>query len=569
MPDHIHAPANLVRALNLRKVRRVCVAPVGIKIRIRRRAVTPRRVAGVDARLARIPHIARKLPPAVGPRNLPNLRSPVLPIVRPRGHVAEPRIPKHAVNQKRRARIVVKAKRRQIHPRLRIANLPQPRPRQLAQRAHALHRRVHHRILAPHHQLLANVVIALHVYLVPRQRQRARRKIVARSVKSILRRLVRQRRQRLYRRPDRRQPRRRNHVVRKRLPPRPVGIARPRIKNRPQPQIPRQIPRPDIRRRHRKVPKLVRPLRSPLVAEEVEQLVLHHRPPQRKARDIHNALRQLRPSHVLLKKVRPRVQVLIVVVPERRTLQLVRTRLGRHRHRRAPRHTLLGIVRRCRNVHRLNRLHRRVVHRVMRQPNVHIRRSIHPRIVIIPVRPVHVRRQRSPRRRSHRILKRRRRRPRHQIDHALVVPVSRQRQLHHRLVAELRPRIRPVRLQSRRRRLHRHPLAHLPDFEPRFHARHVVDRHQYALPRQRPETGSRHHHLVVARQHAHHRVPPLLIGLQLSLQARLGVRQHDPRRRHRRARRIFNRPHNRSVQHLSLYRTRQRGAQQHHRGEHS
>ena len=111
----------------------------------------------------------------------------------------------------------------------------------------------------------------------------------------------------------------------------------------------------------------------------------------------------------------------------------------------------------------------------MRQPDVHVRRAIGLGAVVVAVQAVDVRRQRATGRIDFAVLLSGRRRPGHQVDQRLVVPVLLQRQLRDCLGLDLGVRVRLVGLQQLGLRLHGDGFAQLPDFEVRINTADCVD----------------------------------------------------------------------------------------------
>ena len=386
--------------------------------------------------------------------------------------------------------------------------------------------RPHRRELAP--DLVRRVAGPVHLRVVvvaiglrrPRQKQVVLQPVVGPGV-------VRRRVGRLNRLRDLADPAGRNRVVGELLPARAVRIARRRVI---QPEVREhavdfaEVARPHPLRRHRVDVEAAGPLVVALIRPEEEQPVL----PQRAA---HRAAAN-RDARVELGRVEevPRVELVLIAEVERRPLDLVGPRLGHQRDRRAARHPLAGVEVVGADVHRVDGLGRRHIPGVVRQPDVDAARPIQPRVVAVRVGPVDERPQRPRRRVRLVVLKRRRRRPRHQVDQRLVVAVLVQRQAGDFLRLQLRVHVRLVGLQQLHRRGHRHRLGQRAHFQRHFHPAHRARRHRHPGLDELPEALQRHLHVVGSRQHVRQVVAAVVAGHRVAGQPRRRIG-----RRHRRA----------------------------------
>ncbi len=208
--------------------------------------------------------------------------------------------------------------------------------------------------------------------------------------------------------------------------------------------------------------------------------------------------------------------MLVVVVPVAGAVNLVGAGLGGHGDGGASRHALFGVERGRRNVDVVDRLDRRVVERVVRQPDVDIDGAVDPRVVVVAVGAVDVGAQRALRGGAHRVLFDRRGGSGHEVDQALVVPEVDQREFDDGLGSELRTRVGTVRLQDRGRPGHGHLLAELADFQAEVDAGYVVDRDFHAGARERPESRRAGRDGIGAGRQVDRRVASLVVRYDLA-----------------------------------------------------
>ena len=287
-------------------------------------------------------------------------------------------------------------------------------------------------------------------------------------------------------------------------------------------------------------------LRGLVVAEEVEQLVTHDRAAQGAAEVVVVADRLDRREEVA------RAQALVVMKPERRAVQLVRSRFGDDRSRRAAGQPLLGFARAGGDIDRLDRVGRGNVAGMMRQPDVDAGRAVDARHVVVAVGAVDVRAERARGRIENGVLKTRRRRAGHQVDQSLVIAEAGQRQLAHGRRRDLRAGAGLFGLQAGGRGLDGDLLGHLTDLHARVDAGDGVHRHRDALGNKRAESFGADGHVVASGLHVDEAVNTVF-GCRPFL-ACAGGRVHDGDRRagNRRAAFIGDGTDNRPVENLRV-----------------
>ena len=209
------------------------------------------------------------------------------------------------------------------------------------------------------------------------------------------------------------------------------------------------------------------------------------------------------------------------MIGERRSAELVGPRFRDDVDGRAAGHSLLGVEVVGRDVDRLDRLGRRHVDRMVRQPDEDVRRPVLPGVVVVPRRAVDVRRQRARRRVDDGILEARGRRARDEIDQLLVVAVVRQRQV---------------------RDLGALELGDLADRQRDVEAADRVGRHRHVGLLEFSEPLQRDRHGIRAGLHIDEIVRACLVCRRFTRQVGVLLRDGDGRARQHRVRRVLHVP---------------------------
>ena len=252
-----------------------------------------------------------------------------------------------------------------------------------------------------------------------------------------------------------------NLVVRKRLPPRAVGVPGQGIVNHLQRAVGveclAEVAGPERGVGHGEEREDALPPLIALEGSEEEQFVLANRAAERRPILV-RLHRQLLGRRTRIEVVRLGVQLVAVEVFKGRALELVRARLGDDGDGAAAGHALLGVEAARRHVDCVDRLGGRHVHHMIGQPDVHVRRAVGARRVVGVGLAVHVSRQRARRRVGFRIAERQRRRPRRKIQQPLEIAVPVQRHVGEIRRSNLGVHVGLVGLEQRRLADHQHRL---------------------------------------------------------------------------------------------------------------
>ena len=151
---------------------------------------------------------------------------------------------------------------------------------------------------------------------------------------------------------------------------------------------------------------------------------------------------------VRLVEVGAGVEVLVVVIPEGRTVDLVGAGLGGDRDRGAAGHALLGVKRRRRDVDGLDGFDWRIVQRVVRQPDVNVGGAVTRVLLLLRLVPLTLVVSERCGEAPIEFWNAAGVAPGHQVDHALIVAVGRQREFHYGLGTDLGASVGAVGLQG-------------------------------------------------------------------------------------------------------------------------
>jgi hypothetical protein len=229
----------------------------------------------------------------------------------------------------------------------------------------------------------------------------------------------------------------------------------------------------------------------------------------------------------------------------------------------------LGVERRRVHVDLGDRLRRRHVRVVMRQPDVHVHRAVGAGRVHVLGGAVDIGRERPARRVGRRVLRGRRRGARHQVQQRLVIAVRAQRHGLHRLRRDLALRSRTIGLELRGIGRDFDRFGDLPDLQREVDAGDVACRYVEVLLRDRAKSGGRDAHIVTSGHDVRDIEVALRIGLGFARLSRLFVGDGDCRFGHGGARRIRKRSDDRPVEHLCLGARRQSEEENDRRGSYA
>ena len=233
----------------------------------------------------------------------------------------------------------------------------------------------------------------------------------------------------------------------------------------------------------------------PLVAREVEQLVLQDRPAQGSAELV---VDQLRVSLVDRCEVRPGLERIVAVVLEGRTVQVVGSALDLHVHRGAAREPLLGIEAVGDDVDGVDRFERRNVGRHVRQPDVGSGHTVDADVIRASAGSVDVEGQGARWIRGNRVRVFRHAEAGEGLEQALVVPPHRDRQILQCLRVQLRFHLGPVGLQGHGLSRYRDRFGYLSDLQRNIDAGHGIQGHVNVGLQELFETRKRNLHGVAS-----------------------------------------------------------------------
>ena len=206
-------------------------------------------------------------------------------------------------------------------------------------------------------------------------------------------------------------------------------------------------------------------------------------------------------------------------------MQLVGAGLGDDRARGAAGHAQVGVEVVGHDVDRLDRLGRRDVARVVRQPDVDRHRAVDAGGVAVRLDAVHPGPQRAARRVDLGVLELRGRRAGDEVDQLLVVAELVQREVDDRLRRQLGAEVGPFRLEERRLADHVHGLGQRADLELQVHADGVAGGDAQARLVQRAEALEGGVQVVDAGGQVAEGVGPVGVGDRIDAEAGAGVRR--------------------------------------------
>ena len=227
-------------------------------------------------------------------------------------------------------------------------------------------------------------------------------------------------------------------------------------------------------RRHRAESLRLLPVVGPFVAGEEEQLVPDERTAHRPAELV---LTRLGFGLGGRQEVRPRLQVLVEVIAERRAAQLIGSALDHHVRRHAAGESLIGVERAGDDADGVDGLQRRHVRRDVRQPEVVRNGPFDPDGVGVARRSVRIEAQAARGVHRHRVHVLRRGDAGNRDEQVLVVAAERNRQVLQLRRSDLGTYVGAIGLQDRCAGAHRHRIRELPERQSGGHAGDVVLRH--------------------------------------------------------------------------------------------
>ncbi len=292
---------------------------------------------------------------------------------------------------------------------------------------------------------------------------------------------------------------------------------------------------------------------GPLVAQEVEQLLLLDRPAQRRAELVVDQLGLLPPRRY---EEGLGLQAVAAVVFKHHPVQVVGAALGLHIDGGAAGQTGLGVETAGSHVHRFDGLQRGHVRGLVRQPDVDGLGAVNLSTVNAVAGAVDVESQGARRVRRNGVLVPRRAEPRHRDEEVLVVPAQRHREIVELVPVHLGPHFRPVGLEHGRGAGHRHRLRHRPDLQRYIHAGNAVGSGRDGGFGEGGEPLLVDPQRVAAGRDGREAVAPHLIGYGLAGLLGLGVGDRDVGAGDRGIAGVLHVADDRTIKHLRLARLR-------------